>query len=165
MKCLVSVFLAGSRIMCKDYLISKIHFSQFSSEMCWSMMKPGALYSRKPTSAGSGQSCAVEPDKFWRLPLEIAAKIHVACCGAKFLSPIGTALPIQIFGKPIRKFCLKRPIVQLAKKVVKRLIWSVGTALYVSGRLDLFVKPFRFQNAKPFITWLPSGTLLNITWP
>ena len=164
MKCLVSAYLDGSRIMYKDYRISKIPFSQFRSEMCWSMMKPGALFSRKPTSAGSGQLCAVEPDNFWRSPLAIAAKLPVACCGAKFLSPIGTALPIQIFGKPIRKFCLKRPIVQLAKKVVKRLIWSVGTALYVSGRLDLFARPFRFQNVKPFITWLPSGTLLNITW-
>ena len=80
--------------------------------------------------------------------------------------PTVAAAPEKPPEEPVAKKVVKQPLPEepVAKKVVKRLIWNVGTALYASGRLDLFVRPFRFQNVKPFITWLPSGTLLNIIW-
>lgn len=73
--------------------------------------------------------------------------------GSEFLKTIVDAFLIVISGKPIKKFFLMKPIIQLEKTAVRFPTWNDGTAPYANTRHAMSAKLFLSLKRRLTITW------------
>jgi len=144
--------------MSRVYQSSEIHCCQLSQMMCWNTMKPGALYSKNATNAGFGPLCAEERDRSFLLRLATEVKRLANDYGKESLKNTADVFPTAISGKPIKRFCLMKLIVRLAKTVDRLITWNDGTAPCVSIRLAMYEKRYPFPKRTLSITWSQNGT-------
>ena len=93
----------------------------------WNWMNSGHLSSKKPIKFGFGLLFAERPDKWLHELLETEARKLVVNCRMLFQRIIILDIAILIFGMHTKQSFPKSNIVQLVKRQVKRLMWSVGT--------------------------------------
>jgi len=79
-------------------------------------------------------------------------------CGTASRPRSGLAPCTLIFGTPINMSCQPLSIMRWAKRLVKRIIWNVGTRPYAKECRAMYARPSQFRSPKPIITCLRSGS-------
>jgi len=109
-------------------------------------MKSGASCRKKRIHDGCGQPCADGLARLWPLPLVTEAKPPAFVYGRAFQRNTSTAIRSVIFGQPISRSSLQRPIVVSEKKRERQHIENDGTTPYVNELVAAFDKRCPFPN-------------------